>query len=191
MRSPVVDEERMNPGHWLGWVLYVVFSAVTLMLGVEGRTCYYYHHFHLTAVFQGGPVSASSNLCHLPPSVTEQSLWDQWNGVGCAFATEPCQSTEGNMKHHTCPVAWPHPFFIHHQSTGGKVMLPLHLLSDASVWLCQIHSHCMVALWNRADHYTFMLLFVLLSSFFSSPILSHRRLDVCHTSTHGVVLVRI
>ena len=51
----------------------------------------------------------------------------------------------------------------------------------------------MVALWNRADHYIFMLWFVLSSSssFFSSPNLSRRRLDVCHTSTHGVALVRI
>jgi len=52
----------------------------------------------------------------------------------------------------------------------------------------------MVALWNRTDHYIFMLLFVLLlllSSFFSSPNLSRRRLDVCHTSTHGVALVQI
>ena len=51
----------------------------------------------------------------------------------------------------------------------------------------------MVALWNRADHYIFMLWFVLLlsSSFFSSPNLSRRRWDVCHTSTHGVALVRI
>jgi len=49
----------------------------------------------------------------------------------------------------------------------------------------------MVALWNRADHYIFMLWFVLSSSssFFSSPNLSHRRLDVYHTSAHGVVLV--
>jgi len=29
------------------------------------------------------------------------------------------------------------------------------------------------------------------SFFFSSPNLSRRRLDVCHTSTHGVALVRI
>jgi len=40
-----------------------------------------------------------------------------------------------------------------------------------------------------------MLWFVLLSSFFfllfSSPNLSRRRLCVCHTSTHGVALVRI
>ena len=35
------------------------------------------------------------------------------------------------------------------------------------------------------------LFFFLLSSFFSSPNLSRRRLDVCHTSTHGVALVRI
>ena len=39
--------------------------------------------------------------------------------------------------------------------------------------------------------YIFMLLFVLLSFFYSSPNLSRRRLDVCHTSTHGVALVRI
>jgi len=32
---------------------------------------------------------------------------------------------------------------------------------------------------------------LLLSSFFSSPNLSRRRLDVCHTSTHGVALVQI
>jgi len=52
----------------------------------------------------------------------------------------------------------------------------------------------MVALCNRADHYIFMLWFVLLLlllSFFSSPNLSRSRLDVCHTSTHGVALVRI
>jgi len=50
----------------------------------------------------------------------------------------------------------------------------------------------MVALWNRADHYIFMRWFVLSSSsffFFSSPNLSSRRLDVYHTSVHGVVLV--
>jgi len=53
----------------------------------------------------------------------------------------------------------------------------------------------MVALCNRETIYIFMLWFVLLSSsssfFISSPNLSRRRLDVCHTSTHGVALVRI
>ena len=59
------------------------------------------------------------------------------------------------------------------------------------------HILVMVALCNRADHYIFALWFLsiyLLSSsifFFSSPNLSRRRLDVYHTSTHGVALVRI
>jgi len=47
----------------------------------------------------------------------------------------------------------------------------------------------MVALWNRADHYIFILWFLLSSFFlllFSSPNLSRRRLDVCQTSTHAV-----
>ena len=35
----------------------------------------------------------------------------------------------------------------------------------------------MVALWNRADHYIFILLFVLSFFFFSSPSLSRRRLS--------------
>ena len=46
----------------------------------------------------------------------------------------------------------------------------------------------MAALCDRAGHYIFALLFL---SSFSWPILSRRRLDVYHTSTHGVALVRI
>jgi len=74
----------------------------------------------------------------------------------------------------------------------------------------------MVALWNRADHYIFVLWFLpsfflsflwlpygirqaiiflscgfYLLSFFSSPNLSGCRLDVYHTSTHDVALLRI
>jgi len=48
-------------------------------------------------------------------------------------------------------------------------------------------------LWNKAGHYIFSLWFLptylsifLYFIFFSSPILSGRRLDVCHTSTHMV-----
>jgi len=51
----------------------------------------------------------------------------------------------------------------------------------------------MAALRSRFGHYIFALWF--LSSiylfFLSSPNLSGRRLDVYHTSTHGVALVRI
>jgi len=51
----------------------------------------------------------------------------------------------------------------------------------------------MAALCNRPDHYIFALRFLLLLSmfFFSSPNLSGRKLDVYHTSTHGVTLVQI
>jgi len=41
---------------------------------------------------------------------------------------------------------------------------------------------------SRCGHYIFALWFLL---FYSSPNLSGRRLDVYHTSTHGVALVRI
>ena len=45
----------------------------------------------------------------------------------------------------------------------------------------------MAALCNRG-HYIFVLWFL---PFISSPNLSRRRVDVYHTSTHGVALVRI
>ena len=52
----------------------------------------------------------------------------------------------------------------------------------------------MTALRSRCGHYIFVL-FLSSSSiyflFFSSPNLSRRRLDVYHTSAHGVALVRI
>jgi len=48
----------------------------------------------------------------------------------------------------------------------------------------------MAALRSRCGHYIFVLFLSFFSSF-SSPNLSGRRLDVYHTSTHGVVLVRI
>ena len=53
-----------------------------------------------------------------------------------------------------------------------------------------VRSLFMVALWNRADHYSFILWFLSIF-FFSSPNLSGRTLDVSHTSTHGVALVQI
>jgi len=45
----------------------------------------------------------------------------------------------------------------------------------------------MAALQSRCGHYIFILWFL----FFSSPNLSRRRMDVYHTCTHDVALVRI
>jgi len=76
---------------------------------------------------------------------------------------------------------------------------PLNFFSEKSPLLCHLLSEffahllsfIMAALWNRAGHYILILWFFLLISFFSSPILSRHRLDVYHTSTHDVALVRI
>ena len=59
--------------------------------------------------------------------------------------------------------------------------------------VCVHYVIVMAALWNRAGHYIFAhkIYIFLLPSFFSSPNLSSQRLDVYHTSTHGVALVRI
>jgi len=55
-----------------------------------------------------------------------------------------------------------------------------------------LYSLIMAALWNRAAHCIFVMWFLLSSSFylFSSPILNCPRLDVYHTCTHDVDLVR-
>ena len=69
---------------------------------------------------------------------------------------------------------------------------PLYFTPVVSIFLLSFF--LMAALRNRAGHYTFVLWFLLQSIFYlllSSPILSRRRLDAYHTSTHGVALVRI
>jgi len=58
-----------------------------------------------------------------------------------------------------------------------------------------VHTLVMAALRSRCGHYIFALWFLSfyrsIYLFYSSPNLSGRRLDVYHTSTHGVALVRI
>ena len=51
----------------------------------------------------------------------------------------------------------------------------------------------MAAIWNKAGHYVFILWFLSIFCLllFSSPNLSSCTLDVYHTSTHNVALVRI
>jgi len=62
--------------------------------------------------------------------------------------------------------------------------------SDTSKVCICIYFVFMAAMRSRCGHYIFVLWF-LLSFFFSSSILSHHRVDVCHTSTHDVALVQI
>ena len=114
----------------------------------------------------GKPISAVSY------SKKFATLWDLWRRY-CCLTSFSCFSFVYYGGHYIfMAVQW--------NRTGHYTF---------AMWFLLI----MVALWNRADHYTFILWFLLLSSsfFFSSPILSRRRLDVCHTSTHDVALVRI
>ena len=57
--------------------------------------------------------------------------------------------------------------------------------------ICVVLVLVMAALCNRAGHHIFALWFLSFFYLFSLPNLSGRRLDVYHTSTHGVALVRI
>ena len=78
-------------------------------------------------------------------------------------------------------------------STAAAVGIKKLLIDVSDVFCVGLFCYStliMVALCNRADHYIFALWFVS-SIFFSSPNLSGRRLDIYHTSTHGVALVRI
>ena len=85
---------------------------------------------------------------------------------------------------------------VDHKSNAVPIALLRHLSPRWSqkkgrktvVMVILIEDLVMVALCNRADHYIFILFLLLLlsSSFFSSPNLSGRRLDVYHTLAHGV-----
>ena len=65
-------------------------------------------------------------------------------------------------------------------------MVALCNKADHYILPCDLYLLLMAVLRSRCGHYIFALWFL-----FSSPNLSGRRLDVYHTSTHGVALVRI
>ena len=95
---------------------------------------------------------------------------------------------------------------LRHASSVTCVPAVAFLFPKKALWInyspCQLMCSCecmfsrdhathdcfMVALCNGADHYIFILWFLSSSIFclFSSPNLSGRRLDVYHTSAHGV-----
>ena len=73
----------------------------------------------------------------------------------------------------------------------GGASTPVGKSEHAVFMSCISYFLIMAALCNRAGHYIFALRFLLSIYLFSSPNLSRLRLDVCHSSTHGVALVRI
>ena len=92
--------------------------------------------------------------------------------------------------HQTCASDRDRPNFfmsltLSHQSFSGILSISLPFLPPFDL--------IMAALSNRAGHYIFALWLVFSCSilYFSSPNLSGRRLDVYHTSIHGVAFVQI
>jgi len=98
----------------------------------------------------------------------------------------------------------PLPFFLVYVPTQvhtlARVSTPVfHIVSvwqNRSLSIMTSVYLIMAALRSRCGHYIFALWFLSSSSsssssFFSSPNLSHRRLNVYHTCTHGMALVRI
>ena len=69
-------------------------------------------------------------------------------------------------------------------------LLSTYLWSQYVIYIF-ILSFVMAALRTRCGHYIFTLWFLSSIFLFSSPNLSGRRLDVHHTLTHDVALVRI
>ena len=111
-----------------------------------------------------------------------------------------CAAATGNITHHQEKMEYGiqlhHVLWLISNLFGFKMKRISLMRSASSLWqACIFYVYyylVMAALWNRTGHYIVALWF--LSSIFylfSSPNLSGRRLDVYHTSTHGVALVWI
>jgi len=153
---------------------------------------------HFTPVDHGRCASFNTNSaphCSGPARRLEQGF----DSLGIRFYMEqggrsqwqvPQQFTHCLPHLYFCPVCSLAISLRHHPlyPVGSVSFLSPPYVIGQAIYIF-ILSFVMVALWYRADHYIFILWF--LSSFFSSPNLSVRTLDVYHTSTHGVALVRI
>ena len=121
--------------------------------------------------------------------------------MSCAKTAEPIE-----MSFWIWTLVGPRKHVLGGVYVGAAWRIPLNRPCAAAMpsvvkLLWPLVSIILAALWNGADHYIFILWFLLSSSFylllssifylFSSPNLSGRRLDVYHSSTHGVALVRI
>jgi len=110
-----------------------------------------------------------------------------------------CQEQEPNLESVvSVTVVWPPAMVFADSNVFTKQLKSVLFDTHIDDFLYAAPGHCvkwspanviMAAPRSRCGHYIFVLWF--LSFFYSSPNLSGRRLDVCHTSTHGVALVRV
>jgi len=143
------------------------------------------------------PLGSSSSICSgiEPLGSVEYGWCRSCHSTISVKALKRTQSTDPNQ--------W--PGLILSSSTTRLLMertLPLYLIythniTDTSMNIhheenCQLfHAQFLWSPYGIGQTITFLPCGFFLSSFFSSPNLSRRRLDVCHTSTHGVALVQI
>jgi len=112
---------------------------------LENLDCMFLHNFLRVLFFFGGghllADQAEPKKWHIytfgkwtrvtpfsSPLVPLESLWV--GHVSMLLPNKHCQNTEGNSKHWSQPVDWPHPFFIPHQTPD--VRLEGELLSHAA-----------------------------------------------------------
>jgi len=115
-------------------------------------------------------------------AVTLSRLETRWNLLGCPKRTKWSQPLAGwsspyceDMWRRYCVLA-----ALLHGTPAVGISQTLRCWTEGATVPAGQPSR-----WSSAHILVFYLLL------FSSPNLSHHRLDVCHTSTHGVALVRI
>ena len=111
--------------------------------------------------------------------------WGDWYNLSHMIVWRRLRDTMNNLSHKYASI-----------TEGTMCMCSCTLCSTELHRFCFLTTHIeneliMAALHSRCGHYIFVLWFILSSFFISSPNLSCRRLDVYHTSAHGVALVWI
>jgi len=142
-------------------------------------------------------VVCTCQISFILSNLTSWICWRYEQGPPGSYNYPPAQSRlekfpPGSYSSGQVPMkAGMRPYFGDH-SEGYGTPYGVYWFDD----YCWQFNFIMVALCNSAHHYIFALWFLSFSSssiffFYSLPNLSGRRLDVYHTSTHGMALVRI
>jgi len=138
----------------------------------------------------------ASATTHVKCNETDH-MYSVQTGGGHAVATEQNEAVMSASR--SVRQTSEHADVWHVERRQQQVASQTHKLGQA--YLSNQHTHTllhsqpaglvMIALWNRAGHYIFILWFLSMYLFFSLPNLSCRTLDVYHTFTYGAALVRM